>query len=231
MISLQAQRFSRMGYAVLIVDLYGTGDSEGEFGKVTWDMWQNSLDQAWQWLRDQQGISAVHLWGVRLGCLLALDSIRTFKWPVRSYLFWQPVTNGDRFVTQLMRLRIAEQFGQKKQDSVKDLRQSSAAGESLEIAGYLVNAKLLQTIAALNTEVLTPTSGTLVHWLECSTAEPSEMLPGSQKIINHWQQASVAVRSACVNGPSFWNSVEIEEVPELLEKSCTLFAEVADGRD
>lgn len=231
MTSLQARCFSRMGYPVLIVDLYGTGDSEGEFGEATWDVWRENLDQAWQWLRDQQGIASIHLWGIRLGSLLALDAARTFDWPVGSFLFWQPVTNGDRFVTQLLRLRIAEQFGQSERDTVKNLRKRSTEGETLEIAGYLVNADLLQAIAALRCDGLAPESAKQVSWLECTTAEPAELLPGSQNIIEQWQRDGVAVRSACVSGPSFWNSVEIEEVPELLEKSCTLFAEVADERD
>jgi len=228
MINLQAHRFSQMGYAVLIVDLFGTGDSSGEFGVATWGIWRDNLLHAWQWLQGEKNITSIHLWGIRLGALLALDTANTFKLPAAAFLFWQPVTSGERFVTQLLRLRIAEQFGQKTQETVKSLRERSRVGEDLEIAGYLINPILLQSMANLNMESIVPHSSQKVAWLECSPGDSADILPGSQKLLDHWSEQGINALSVSVSGASFWNSVEIEDVPDLIEQSCNLLTEIAN---
>ena len=228
MITLQAQAFQQQGYAVLVVDLVGTGDSSGEFGEATWERWRNNLHAAWQWLVQEQGLSCIHLWGIRLGALLALDTASHFNLSVASFLFWQPVSNGERFVTQLLRLRQAEQFGQKTQETVKELRAQSDAGSPLEIGGYAVNAPLIQAISSLRVADFVPIQGPVV-WLECSTAEPAELLPASHKLIEDWHAAGGTIQSAAVTGPAFWNSVEIEEVPELIEQTVVLFVGANHG--
>ena len=53
MVSLQAKQFCHKGYAVLIVDLFGTGDSEGDFGDANWEIWQNDMCVALRWLQDK----------------------------------------------------------------------------------------------------------------------------------------------------------------------------------
>ena len=40
MVLLQARRMVELGYQVLIVDLYGTGDSEGDFADARWAIWR-----------------------------------------------------------------------------------------------------------------------------------------------------------------------------------------------
>lgn len=228
MIRLQAQRFCQMGYAVLIIDLFGTGDSSGEFGAATWDIWRDNLQQAWQWLQEEKNITSIHLWGIRLGALLALDTASTFKLPAASFLFWQPVISGERFVTQLLRLRIAEQFGQKTQETVKSLRERSRSGEELEIAGYLINPTLLQTMANIKMENIVLHPGQKVAWLECASGDFTNILPSSQKLLDHWSEQGINALSVCVNGASFWNCVEIEDVPALMDQSCTLLTEIAN---
>lgn len=225
MLHLQAQRFCQQGYTVLIVDLFGTGDSSGEFGAATWQIWRENLHHAWTWLNQEKHISHIHFWGVRLGSLLALDTAAFFRFSVASFLFWQPVINGERFVTQLLRMKIAEQFGRNSSETVKTLRERSIAGETLEIGGYAVNPELLTTLEQIKIVQHRPESATPVVWLECSSAEAPELLPPSRKQIEKWQAEGHAIAAACVTGPSFWNSVEIEEVPDLIEQTSRLFAE------
>jgi len=44
MVALQARQLAASGYAVLLLDLYGCGDSGGEFDTATWSIWQDDLD-------------------------------------------------------------------------------------------------------------------------------------------------------------------------------------------
>lgn len=72
MVALQAKAFAAMGFGVLQIDLFGCGDSAGEFGNAHWDIWKQDLGIARSWLENR--ITApVSLWGLRLGILLALE--------------------------------------------------------------------------------------------------------------------------------------------------------------
>ena len=51
MLAMQAQAFAGQGYAVLVLDLFGTGDSSGDFGEATWDIWLQNIDTALVWLK------------------------------------------------------------------------------------------------------------------------------------------------------------------------------------
>ena len=219
MISLQAKAFQAQGHAVLILDLFGTGDSSGDFSETSWEIWKNNLNDAWLWLKEQ-GYQTIHFWGIRLGCLLALDTAQQFDLSVSSFIFWQPVTSGERFVTQLLRLRIAEKFGQEHNETVKQLRESYVEGNTLEIAGYTMPSKLLSEISKLQMGDIELSSE--VIWMECSVSD-AEILPGSLKVIEYWRSKRVRVKPDCVQGRAFWNSVEIEEVPHLIERTCAIY--------
>ena len=105
MISLQARNFAQLGYAVLILDLFGTGESSGEFGAITWAIWLENIQSAINWLK-QQGARTIDLWGLRTGCLLAMDFAGQSQEPIKHLLCWQPVINGETFITQFLRLRM-----------------------------------------------------------------------------------------------------------------------------
>ncbi len=53
----------------------------------------------------------VSLWGLRLGALLALDFAREIsKKKLDRFILWQPVISGDSFLTQFLRLRLANEM-------------------------------------------------------------------------------------------------------------------------
>ena len=109
MVMDQARAFAEQGVGVLLPDLWGTGDSPGEFSDADWMVWRRNLMQILVWLK-QQGSQTVTLWGLRLGCLLAQDIQQDWQadWPhLRQLLYWQPLLNGKQAVTQFLRLRLA----------------------------------------------------------------------------------------------------------------------------
>ena len=44
MVSRQARALAARGYAVVVPDLYGTGDSAGELREATWALWQRNVE-------------------------------------------------------------------------------------------------------------------------------------------------------------------------------------------
>ena len=99
MISVHARQLADAGIAVVVPDLYGTGDSEGEFNQAHWKHWKNDLDYLIQWAQGQ-GAGTITLWGLRLGCLLALDLVQEERRIVCGLLLWQPVLSGKLHLGQ-----------------------------------------------------------------------------------------------------------------------------------
>ena len=59
-------------------------------------------------------------------------------------------------------------------------------------------------------------------WLEVSSAaQPSLSMPAGQ-VIEKWRAAGWRVLPQVVQGPAFWQTLEIEEAPALIEASLGL---------
>src|SRR5215472_6075674 len=78
MVALQARSFSNAGYAVLQIDLMGCGDSSGDFADATWESWVQDVTLACEWLRHRSS-SPLWIWGLRSGCLIAVEAARRLK--------------------------------------------------------------------------------------------------------------------------------------------------------
>jgi len=102
----QARAFAAAGYSVLQIDLYGCGDSSGDFGDARWPIWHNDLHLACAWLA-QRVDGPLTLWGLRLGALLALDFASRAQLPLARLLLWQPELDGRRCIDRFLRLRLA----------------------------------------------------------------------------------------------------------------------------
>jgi exosortase A-associated hydrolase 2 len=113
MIALQARKLARQGFAVLVPDLYGCGDSDGELKDASWTQWKYDLGTALSWLRHQCDVP-ISLFGLRLGALLALDFIRDDNCDIQQLILWQPVPSGQQFLTQFFRIKLANNSMQVK---------------------------------------------------------------------------------------------------------------------
>lgn len=227
MAALQARAFSKAGIAVLQVDLLGCGDSSGDFRDARWDIWKDDVLAAMAWL-ENRSCSPVGLWGLRLGALLALDVVAGAKRPVENLILWQPVTSGETFLTQFLRMRLAGEMlanGAEKSGGTQELRQRMAAGEILEIGGYELAPVLAASIDGLNAASLAP-SGMPVHWFELVTEEGRPFPPAAMRIASSWEKCQVRLCRHTVAGPSFWATQEIAECTALVAATTGVFDEV-----
>jgi len=222
MVILQAERLANLGLACLIVDLYGTGDSQGDFGEASWEIWLDNMQTALHWLATQ-GVTQVTYWGLRLGALLAMQSVNSAPLAIKKIVLWQPVARGDTVMTQFLRLRLAADLitdGQKI--TPKDLRDTLTAGEAVEVAGYTLAPALVAGIDRLNIEALAQPGMPNIEWIELLPSEQRPMAAASRKVIESWQQSDINVRTHCVIGESFWVTPEITTVPNLLTTTSDL---------
>lgn len=224
MAALQARDLAARGFGVLLLDLHGCGDSSGDFGDARWDIWKDDLARGHQWLHTRLG-RAVSVWGLRLGALLALDYARGAALPVANLMLWQPVQNGATFLTQFLRLRIANDMlaeGKEKGGGTQALRAALHAGEVLEVAGYALAPALAASIESLDAAALS-VSTCPVHWFEAVQAEGRPLSPAGTKVLAAWQSSGVAAEVHLVTCPAFWATQEVTECPALIDATSAIF--------
>lgn len=226
MISLQAQQLASMGFGVLIVDLYGTGDSEGDFADARMEIWRSDMNYILQWL-NKRNVNAITLWGMRLGALLAVDSIPIFSnYPTRL-LLWAPVIKAEQFITQFLRLRLAADMMKSgvSNETTKSMREQLAKGNGLEVAGYQLDAQLVTALDSLDLNKYSLSHNIPTDWFELVAGEDRPPPLPTQKITEKWSAAGVPLRLYTIPGSTFWNTPEITLVPELLTKTTNALAE------
>ena len=230
MAALQSRALAASGTAVLQIDLYGCGDSSGDFADARWEIWRADLATAHAWLASRLAVP-VGLWGLRLGALLALDYAKLADNRVSRLVLWQPVVSGENYMTQFLRLKLASEMlgsGTPAADNVntgssagggtRGLRDAMRNGENLEVAGYELTPALAGAIDAVNAMTLAPLEQS-VEWFEVVPAADRPLPPGSQRVADDWRRAGVQVRTWRLAGPSFWSAQEIVECAPLLTRT------------
>jgi exosortase A-associated hydrolase 2 len=218
MAALQARRLANLGVDVLVPDLFGTGDSAGDFGGARWETWRDDVGRAVAWLGERID-GQVGLWGLRLGALLAADVAAADPDRIACLVFWQPVLSGDRHLTQFLRLRVAAAMDRgPDREATKDLRQRLLQGESLEVAGYQLAPALADSIASQQLQShIHRLSRLPISWLEVVSGEQTALTPASQRIVGILEQQGHPLAATTVSGEPFWAAPEITLAPNLLQ--------------
>jgi len=231
MVALQAARLAECGFDVLRIDLLGTGDSSGDHGEATWQAWLDDLVHAVDWLARESG-APLWLWGQRAGCLLACAVARQLARPVR-FAFWQPPPHGKLVLQQFLRLKTMGDLSEGRgKGQMAALRETLAQGRSVEIAGYRLDPALA---AGLEAALLEPPPGTpAAVFIEVLAPSPPgqpqaapQVSPGVSASAARWAQSGVRTATRAVAGPPFWQTAEIEVVPELIRATAELMSESA----
>lgn len=229
--TLLAAELATTGIGSVIVDLQGTGESDGDFADARWQSWRDDLDAACRFACEQ-GARRIALLGVRLGGLLALDWLRRaadaeLDHGVTQLILWQPVLDGRQHMNQFLRLKLAAGLRQSAatRETTATLRERLTRGEPLEVAGYELSAELLAAIDSLDARALAPRSTTSVAWLEVSSGETATLLPASERVLETWRGAAVPVAAHVVRGEPFWALQEITLAPGLNALTCRLARE------
>jgi uncharacterized protein len=237
MAALQSRALAAAGFAVLQIDLLGCGDSAGDFGDATWAHWVQDTLCAVRWLRQRhQGVEggappALWLWGLRAGCLVAVDAAGQIAAEGErcDFLFWQPASVGKVLLQQFLRLKAAsELLGGQARAAMEQLRSEVAAGRSVEIAGYRLDAALCNGLeqATLRPPAMQPGRAL---WLEVSAVDSPTLAPAGAATLTAWRQAGWTVDTQALRGPAFWQTTEIEDAPALLQATLTAMIAAAPG--
>lgn len=227
MVTLTAEALAHRGIGSLILDLYGTGDSAGDFADARWERWQADVQQACTWLA-ARGHRRITLVGLRLGALLALDAAGAIP-EVTRIVLWQPVLSGESLVTQFLRTDVVARMLTQadSRSSTETLRAQLRNGEAIEVAGYTLAPALVQALESLRLETLQPANGVPVDWMDVAVDASRGSTPAGERVRQVWREHGAIVNFQVVSGPPFWSSVEIAVAPELVQATAALFGATA----
>ncbi|MBK7646031.1 MAG: hydrolase 2, exosortase A system-associated [Betaproteobacteria bacterium] len=219
MVTTQAQALAKLGVGTLAIDLFGTGESDGEYGDARWGIWIENVRQGIEWLDEKPG-GGTGLLGIRLGVALALAALQQDH-KKRALIAWQPIVDGKSCLTQFMRMRIAANMDRTDipKDTTAGMRAQLAEGRSIEVAGYEIHPELAMSIESLRLSELIPPESVSIAWLEKGGGEENEISPASKCLLAAWQPAGRTTEVIPFDGPAFWALYERFLAPDLVKKT------------
>lgn len=224
MVHQMATALATNGTAVVIPDLYGCGDAPGEFRDADWHRWRSDIEHVIQWMTDTLGATAITLWGLRLGCLMAADIAAARTDLITGVTFWQPVLDGKLFLNQFLRIRVAASMFKESGETLASLRSEIQDKGHLTVGGYELGLSLYQQLSELNLEHYVAKISGPVEWLEVYEGEtPKPSLP-AQKLITQWRDHGTELSTSSVKGIRFWATQEIALAPSLIAATLAAFA-------
>lgn len=222
MIAQTARALAADGWRVVQIDLYGCGDSGGDFGTASWQQWVADLERA---VSMHHSDGELWLWGVRAGALLLSPLLEAMA--DANLLLWQPAHDGAAVLNQFLRLRASLSLLDRSETADRTrLRARLARGESIEVAGYPLCPQVANHLA--DARLLLPRNfAGRIAWFDVGD-DPAD--PGSaprQAVVERWRAAGHQVQFETVAGPKFWQTVETAEAPALIERTRAALAPVA----
>lgn len=220
-----ARAFAAGGCAVLHMDWIGCGDSAGDHADATLERWIDNALHGLAWLRARHpDCPTPWLWCLRAGTLL-VPALLERAAPDAPLLLWQPVASGKQYLNHLLRLKLAASLidAGKASSSLQALRARLQAGETLEIGGYPVSQHLAQQMEATAFEIPRGHRGH-VAWFEITASAATSLSPAARASIDAARASGAIVSARVVNGPGFWQSVEIEHCEPLIVESAAVLA-------
>jgi exosortase A-associated hydrolase 2 len=221
MVALAARALASDGWHVIQTDLFGCGDSAGEFAEAGWAEWVADLRRV---VESQRAASReIWLWGVRAGGLLLPPLLEAL--PTANVVLWQPALDGAQVMNQFLRLRTsAGLFDGAPAPDRKELRERLLRGEPLEVAGYVLSPRVANEMAAAHLD-LPPSFGGRVVWFEVGDDVDEAPSGRAASVLQSWRARGYDIAFECIEGAPFWQTVEIAEVPALVERTVSALAQ------
>ena len=212
MMSLLLDEIAAENTAGYLFDLFGTGDSAGDFREATWGIWRANLVSMIDFIASQNGVEQISIVAIRTGALLVnsvLAEESAIADKIQSIHYWNPVLNGRQFINQFLRLRLAASMirNEAEKVTVKNLRQQLQEKSTLEVAGYMLNNELIVGMETAQITLPETTASIPLHFYELSAL--SQITPGLAKKISEVSTNEQLCSSYVVDGPKFWSTQEI----------------------
>jgi exosortase A-associated hydrolase 2 len=219
---LTAEALARRGFRSVLMDYFGTGESDGELAEATIEHWLTDIATVRTRI-EQRGGDLSGVIAIRLGALLAFAEMAR-SGSVPRVVLWQPVSEGRQFLREMLRqLILSERLrGVIVSSSADELLEQMGSSGPTEIGGYVLGPKLahaLREATLLDCRLLPPTS---IHWLETST------VGASAKVDDDGTSAALRAAGHRVNvvrmhESPFWTMTDPPVPNSLIDETVRLF--------
>lgn len=221
----QARRLGFAGWCTLIVDPFGTGDSDGETAQATLGQWRADLLRAAHLARERAPGPFV-VWGTRMGALLASELAIALDQLANAFVFWQPAASGAALLDPLLKLSKVGAIARKTEAGpghperldpptrhAPDGRDAAPADPTLDLAGYRLRADLVEDLRDTTMQPPevgdggTPTSVLMLgiqRVVPAAGAAPKVL----SELAGQWLAAGHLASLRLVQGDPFWASLE-----------------------
>ena len=226
-VAITARTLAARGWRCMLLDPYGTGESEGSIADATWAHWQEDAHGAVEFLRAGSS-EPVTLWGLRTGALLAAEIAAALPSAVSRLLLWQPVLDGATFLNQYLRLRIASQIvrdGDK--ETTASIRERLASGEHIEVAGYPLTSAMADALAIKKLVLPTHAGAPSIGWLELVGKAEQAASPASSRFVDASAAAGARLTFRTVVAPTIWQTYDRMDAPALPGATADLLEQLA----
>jgi len=221
MAALQARALGEAGYAVLQIDLGGCGDSAGDFGDATWAGWVEDALAAAAWLAARQA-GPLWFWGLRAGALVAAGALAHYR-GAAGLLLLQPALSGEQVLRQFLRLKVGASLNAGgARGGVEALLRDLESGKAVEVAGYTLGPALAHELAAA--ALTLPAGAMRIECIELAPGPQGEVSPALAALAAQWRAAGHAVRTAVIDAPPFWQTVELTVSPAVVAATVAALA-------
>jgi len=217
MISRQARWLAQQGYAVLVPDLYGTGDSQGTYAEANPHIWHGDLQSALSWLQ-QKSDAEICFWSLRTGALLLPGllrhpNIQPNHIDTLRLVLWAPVLKGKNFIVQFLRIKTAAALTQGSNTTAlttKALQEQLDQGQTIEIGGYSLTPQMASELSQIQLSDLPLPAAANIRWFEMGSEDSDQIPPAANKLLATWQTKSANITAKTLKGPAFWTLQEPE---------------------
>lgn len=211
-----SRQLYRYGYPVLMFDLRGCGDSEGDFGTVRLDEWLSDIHVAAGLLKSFAACDRMHVVALRFGAFLAQCYDRKHPGDITEHVWIEPVMRPADYLRRSLRHKLMKELctGGAVTSNRDGLLQNLQSQRSIDFDGYEIGSGMYldflspgyQTGRQAETE--NRKRGLLV----------SVSLNG--KMSKSLQEAGALypeMKTVCVQMELFWNKVDDTDSTALIE--------------
>jgi exosortase A-associated hydrolase 2 len=229
----QALRLAERGWTTLILDLYGTGDSDGETRDATFEHWRADLLRASRVTR-QRAAGPHVVWGVRMGALLAAELSVALDQLAQGYVFWQPPAGGKALIDPLLKLAKVGAVARAVEPATAGAAAAPApAADTVELGGYRLARSLVDELASLAMAPPPAAAGgepcpALMLGVQRIAGATVPAPKALSDLAQRWLAAGSLASLRVVPGEPFWSSME-PSTPTAAFEATEAFLETIDA--
>lgn len=184
---------------VYLLDLFGTGDSEGEFVDATLETWHTNLVEAVAHIQANGG-GITQIVALRFGCLL-FPRVSASLPNLTNLILLQPIADGSTHVRQLKRMLAARQL--------TEAETAAFDGEQpVNCGGYEISPTLWDSMSTMSAVDAFRNYAGHVTLIEISGAPERGLSVPGKKLVSQFDRA-LSVTTQVLPGAPFWMSTEV----------------------